>query len=764
MKLTFHPGIIVRTPFFPLEDLFDARLEDILNNPGFREALYIASPELAGQVFDQSREISEELKLAVWRYFNRMCFRCTPYGIFAGCGKATWSDKTSVIRNPTHMRRRTRLDKEYFAALVKKQEIEKKLFFRLKLSLNNTLYQVGNQVRMIEASGSQVDFQIAAFPLNELMDVLLREYKERKFSAQEIIERGILLGFNKKAIRSYLLILLEDGIIQSEFNVSLPTNELIDHYLEIFTGLKQCASVKQWIAQFIDIRVQLQFINQSTNEYFPGYQTLLNNLSALLSEHPIKKILQVDHTYGSHEAVVDLGIQKRLLKAIDILAQINTSPKVNVHLESFKADFSTRYESREIPLLVALDPEVGIGYSQQHTFDSYLFNQLGYQKTKGTKSAIVVNPNKKHLINAYYMAVAHQQYEIKLEELPIVKSEKSAINLPTTCSMFFSQMNDDQLIIKSVSGSSGVNLFSRFNDFDNELSTMAKQITATDQDHEEEILAEVVHEPFARAGNILPKPNFRTYLIPYLSQAKQRAAIQIPLSDIVVFVDRGRIYLKSKNLNRLIRPMISHAYNYQNSSPLYRFFADLQFQDIDHCHFDFSALIPNQAFYPRLTYQNLIFSAATWIINWHELSEGTDKGDVITVRKFLIRKQIPIRFLICEGDNELLIDQNHDQLLLLLIDLLRKRKQLMIREFMHDPDYTGFTNGQRKALNHEMVAVIINHQKKLNALPTPPPLGLRDDLTRDFSFDAAPVKLQRRFFSAHLQLSVLLFVELFVQT
>lgn len=734
MKLTFHPELIARTPSFPLENLFDTSLNEILVNPQFREALYIASPELAKQIFDNPLNLSEELRPVVWKYFNRMCFRCTPYGMFAGCGMVKWADKTMVLRNAYQLRRRTRLDKEYFAAFIKKLEIESNIFFKLKLSLNNTLYQVGEQVRMIEPSIDQKDYQITGFPLNPLMAILLSADRKETFYAQEIINRGTALGFTVKGVKDYLLLLFKDGIIKTELDVLLPGNELLTHHLKILTLLKPCKHTKYWVPMLRQIQNQLRSIDESKEPGFEKYETLLSDLRSLLPGHPTKRILQVDHTHAPQKGQLDLRLQKSLLKAVEILSKITTSPKSNENLNNFKKAFAARYESREVPLLIAMDPEIGIGYMQQRTFDSFLLNQLGYHHTTESNRSIKAQFSEhQSLIAAFHALVANQCQELKLEKIDLDLFKGSA-KLPATSSIFFSQISHDQLLVKSVSGSSGLNLFSRFTDFDGDLSTMATQIAEVDQESTDALLAEIIHEPFLRSGNILPKTDFRSYQIPYLSQSANDGQIQIQLSDIVVGVDRGRLYLRSKKLDRLIRPMISHAYNYQKSSPLFRFLADLQFHDTDNIHFDFPTLIPGQPFYPRLTFQNLIFSAATWFIKWNEIPFDHKEGDEECIRGFLNSKKVPVQFLICEGDNELLIDQRHPELLLIMIDMLKKRKELTIKEFIHQPGFRGFHNVENKIYNNELIAVLVNHDHIQTSPRLTPPFGLLPGLQRAFSF------------------------------
>lgn len=179
--------------------------------------------------------------------------------------------------------------------------------------------------------------------------------------------------------------------------------------------------------------------------------------------------------------------------------------------------------------------------------------------------------------------------------------------------------------------------------------------------------------------------------------------------------------------------MISHAYNYQKSSPVYRFMADLQFGNMESLHFELSALIKDKPFYPRVSCQNLIFSPATWFIQWEELSARAGNNPDQLIRDLLTDKNIPLRFLICEGDNELLIDLDHPDLFLLFKDVFKKQKQLILKEFLYDKDHLAVTNKNQQQLNHELIAIVINEEKGYSPKNDSPPLGLDKDIIRNFS-------------------------------
>lgn len=83
MKPTFtpFPDFVFRTPLFPL----DAPAEDTTLSPEFREALYLASPELYEGCVSKDRKKQTKFERSVLKYRHRAMTRCTPFGLFAGC-------------------------------------------------------------------------------------------------------------------------------------------------------------------------------------------------------------------------------------------------------------------------------------------------------------------------------------------------------------------------------------------------------------------------------------------------------------------------------------------------------------------------------------------------------------------------------------------------------------------------------------------------------------------------------------------------------
>jgi|TARA_B110000908_G_scaffold158728_1_gene200167 lantibiotic biosynthesis protein len=86
--------------FIPVKNI-----EDLFNDTLFKEAIYLASPELYSE---STKLINGELTnpkkiknihLSLLKYATRMSTRCTPFGLFSGCSKGAFGIDATIELN-----------------------------------------------------------------------------------------------------------------------------------------------------------------------------------------------------------------------------------------------------------------------------------------------------------------------------------------------------------------------------------------------------------------------------------------------------------------------------------------------------------------------------------------------------------------------------------------------------------------------------------------------------------------------------------------
>lgn len=150
MKPSFSPfdKFVFRTPLFPLDNLLET---EAVNSDVFREAIFLASPELYEGCASKDAKKQEKFNQSLLKYYHRATTRCTPFGLFAGCSVGKIGESTSLELKPSeNYKRCTRLDMQYLCALIQKIESLPALRRQLRYYPNDSLYKIGGKYRYIE--------------------------------------------------------------------------------------------------------------------------------------------------------------------------------------------------------------------------------------------------------------------------------------------------------------------------------------------------------------------------------------------------------------------------------------------------------------------------------------------------------------------------------------------------------------------------------------------------------------------------------------
>lgn len=238
-------------------------------------------------------------------------------------------------------------------------------------------------------------------------------------------------------------------------------------------------------------------------------------------------------------------------------------------------------------------------------------------------------------------------------------------------------------------GTSAANLLSRFEYLDDDLKKIINEITKTEEEfYPDQIVAEIVHLPEDRIGNIQMHPQNRKYEIDYMSNPYylSQGVVSIGIEDIMVSVPLGKkIVLRSKKYNKRIIPRLTTAHNFSNGLPIYYFLSTVQHQNERSMHFSWGNYFDSKFFLPRVTYDNIILSSAKWYFTYNDLPESKTQpfdnfyDDYTKWRKL---KKIPDIVLIVEFDNKLLVDFTNKVTTKLFINNLKKKGECHLEEFL----------------------------------------------------------------------------------
>lgn len=720
----YHNDFIFRTPQLPLnlKGLDVKQFTDLTQQPFFKEAIYIASPVLYDELIKwHKQELTDEkeqekLITSLYKYYTRMQSRCTPYGLFAACGSGQWKEESSILLSDKE-KRHTRLDMNYLCALAQQLNTHPVLLSRLRFYPNNSTYLVGETMRYVEYhyTNNRRMHQITGVQYSVYLQRVLKQAENgaliKELSSllinEEITEEDAD-GFIQELIQSQLLISeLEPAVTGAEFSYQLvdalkKINE--DNHPEIGRIIEVLETTQK----------QIDELDESLTNPAAAYRHIYDQLKTLGTTIEENQLFQTDLYRNVEHATLNKSIQQELLEAIEFLDKFSPASE-NPNLKKFKENFYNQYEHAELPLLQVLDTETGIGYTGKDSSGvNKLLDDLYFPGKPPSSYDIKWNRQQELLHSRLLKALKEGQYSVSFTDEDVKHNDKPDNILPDSIALMFKVIHSGKLLLQSCGGSSAANLLGRFAHGDEHIHRIIRDITVHEQEiNNNKILAEIVHLPESRIGNILLRPVLREYEIPYLGKSALPAEQQIQLQDILVSVQNDKIILRSKKLNKEIIPRLSTAHNYTfNALPVYQFLCDLQTQYFEKSGmgFNWGSITGNYKFLPRAEYKNVILERAKWQLKKEDITLLLDEKNVNydkIVLEWRKQLQLPDLVVLADGDNELLINFNDEQSIRMLVSSIRKRDQFVLEEFLFEEEQLFVRDKYGKGYVNECIAILL---------------------------------------------------------
>jgi hypothetical protein len=706
---------------------------DIWKNDSIKEAIFMASPELfseiekwlSGQLKDSKK--SKRLEFSLLKYLSRMSSRCTPFGLFAGCSIGTFGKATAIaLCNHDSYQRQTRFDMNFLVAFSQKIAKEEVIKRQLVWFTNNSLYKIGNQYRYIEYKYNKHN---------------LREHSIEAVGYTGYLETIIESARSGKKVKELATLLIDDKITYEEASEFI--NELIDNQILVseiepsVTGEDFLEQLEACLGQIEDTDTILKEINyykktlkqldQKLGNRASEYLKLSERVAQLETPFELKYLFQTDMYTQAQSNQLNIRWGYKLKRAIELLNRIsNTSSET--HLQQFKEAFVKRYETQEISLATALDTEVGIGYLQhQDASDSTSFLDDLYIPSKPvSKQEMHWSPVQEILNKKLQDIYKENQYILSIEDKDFEHLELNWSDLPNTMSTIVEIATVDgqeKMIFSSIGGSSAANLLGRFSTGNESVMKHVQHIAAIEQEiYQNQTLAEIVHLPESRTGNVIRRATIREYEIPYLGKSSVPIEQQIPISDLMISVRHGRIILHSKTLNKEIIPCLTNAHNYSaNALPVYHFLCDMQNQATrSGIGFYWGEVLEKHSFLPRVVYKDFILAKARWKITTVDLpflKESNKKDRMEMILLWRVKYNIPEMVQLIDSDNTLLIYLQNDTSINMWLNTIKNKKTCILEEFLFTEegqpfnDKKGVVQQKNMCYTNQFIISLYNEEK-----------------------------------------------------
>jgi thiopeptide-type bacteriocin biosynthesis protein len=654
----FLPELFLRAPHYGFNGYDLMRLSEVLKQLDFQNAIWLASPVffkiLARKDFEYGR-LNDKEKFTVHKYYNRICFRPTPFGSFSSFSLLKWGNGEPIVLADHKDTEIHVLPDQQILASLNRDRIPNS--DTDDLILNPCLYRIDKEYRLIHGAfsdGKRYQFEIKALEALKFHIDLVELFKEGT------IKRGHLLSWievegacTAKEANDYLHFLLEEQVLMSRAQGLLIYNtyELVapsETSSDAFWGGRQVIAV-------------------------PG-PTALPTLAARLissselawdaddSRQPFYAALGKPVTSGSRAKTEQL----ELGQAVSLLRRLAV-PRQYEDLRRFINDFRKRFDREKVPLLLALDPDAGISYGGLNAgiTERGMLENIDFSTEKNGDLTVGWSGVHRMLFRRWIGDKLRDPWsplEISKEDLADLQSNApESSNFPQTLAVLY-RKTAEHLLIEQAAGVAATSLIGRFSCFNQEVHRLCcdlaeKEIGA----NPDVVFADIGQLSDIHVDNINRRLRIYPFEIPLNVFSAMPPEQQINPGDLLLSVQGEELVLESARLGKRVIPRLATAFNFRhNHSAVFRLLSDLQFQGLSTgLTIELDALFPGLDFYPRITYQNTILSLAKWNLGKEQIAqliELTPEELPAGLQKFRKEYRIPRYVSLGKYDQQLVFD------------------------------------------------------------------------------------------------------------
>ncbi|WAC01060.1 lantibiotic dehydratase [Lacinutrix neustonica] len=700
---SFANQAVVRTPLSAKKiDITWEGIQEIFKDTKHREALFIGSPNIykamemweRGEAF-QTEDDLKSLKGSLYKYTSRLSNRCTPFGLWASVSTIGLAKETNIDVANADLKRTTKFDMYFLGEILPEITKHKEIRDVLKYYPNNSMYKVMDKYRFVEYyfKDSARCHKISEVDINEYLEKTIA-IAQKGATIAELIKPITDDNISVEDARTFINQVIDSQFFVNELEFTLTGDDYLESLLAVLAENRfdfyEANVVKELL---LSLKSKISDIDDAVFNDPNKYTEIHEQIEKEIQEADLTKLFQVDSYKDLSTSTLSYGIVKKLRNAIVALNKLQ-SEKNNPTLDEFKKKFQERYEEYEQPLINVLDPDLGIGYGSGSGAKTPLVDKLSIRGKRAKNSQINWNNKTGFIFKKALHALQTGTKEIILTDEEINQFKENESLYPDSFSTFFNvfhENGEEKVHLKSVWGPSANGLIGRFAHLDESIETMCDEIHGHEKAlYPNKILAEIIHLPQARTGNILYRKFQRDYEIPYLGNSSLDKEHQLDVSDLYVSVKRGKVILRSKRLNKEIIPRLGNAHNYSaNALPIYNFLCDLQDQEQAGLTFSWGSLRNEFEYLPRVSYKDVILSRETWNLSSKTIKAllDTKEENVIeAVRAFQKERNIPHVVAFTQGDNEVVVNFENDLSCTVFYFMLKGENFIQLKEFFFTED------------------------------------------------------------------------------
>ncbi|TWR26779.1 hypothetical protein FPZ42_07005 [Mucilaginibacter achroorhodeus] len=474
----------------------------------------------------------------------------------------------------------------------------------------------------------------------ELNPMLYRRGKEFRYVRRHDQNAADRYVFSLDAIAAEPLLVRLFGLLEKGF---LKAEELISE----IAALTGCTAAES--ADYIG------FLTAEGLLISEGAGELIRNTAVLKGVgYSDYAVLERDGAGGPSEAD-----REELEAGVRVIQLLSPGTARRTALINFRKAFADRFGDRKVPLLLALDPDAGLTYGDDHAQPENEWTAIHRLFLKRW-----IREGKQGL-----------QEEIVLHELDLNNLATDKVFSPTA-SVLFRKTGDD-LLLEHVGGATATALAGRFTLFSDRLLEICRDIVKREALSNPGVVFADISCP---SGRHVDHINLRRRIYDYeiaLGAYQSGEHILMP-SDLLLSVRGDELILESQRLQKRVVPRLSSAFNPRhNGLGIFRLLCDLQYQGQASTGFDLEALFPGMPAYPRIRYGRCILEPAKW-----RLQQGEIPGGIDELRELRLRLSLPRQLSCGTGDQKLIFDLSDEDEAQFFLKFVQNMEKVTLTEYL----------------------------------------------------------------------------------
>ncbi len=733
----------VRTPLFPVEAYLALNQEekagaDTLSpaNPRVRRALAVGSLALLDELRRASGSPRDQARCRrkLLRYLIRMATRPTPYGLFAGVGMASLGDATDLQLAPRSHATQTRPDMGWLLNLVGMLERLPEVRPYLRLVANTAAHVRRGRIFLLEPLPSGQVKTTEAVSIRATGAATRALSLARAPIAYHGLVEALLAstpGARRSQVEGLILTLWHHTLLISDLQPPVTIASPASYLKERLATIPPLAAVAEKLGAYLEAIAAWDRSPESAGEApYLGLVEQARQITALVEEmagpqqastagieagssEPEKSLpkerkssvlLQVDTALELAGRRITRSLGEEVARAAELMLRLSPMPNGFGHIQAFRQAFIERYgEEREVPLLEALDTQLGLGVD-------LLAPQAAHQNQKG--SAWPVFPQYELEVRRLAIsALRERQLVVHLDEEQLKRLETCApaeTSIPTSLDIYAlvaassaEEVDRGECLVvigPNIGAMQAGRNLGRFADMlGAEARAALTRIAEQEARHApEQILAELAYRPRdSRVMNVTIRPGVRSHEVIYGVMPGVAHERVIPLDELVLGVRDRRLYVRWPAQDREVIIRAGHMLNTLGAPAPVKLLSDLTpGQEAVISLFSWGEC-KSFPFLPRIQVGRVVLSLARWRISaqFHlpELNpQNPPERFLSSLEHWRARWNVPRYVYLSQGDNRLLLDLTSPaqaEELRATLCLLQEHETLVLEEALPGPEH-----------------------------------------------------------------------------